>query len=162
MATSCLPLALSWPCIHFLSCPFSFSLITVCSCAVHCSRPFHLARAHALKVSLTSPCLQSCVERFLCHTFSNKPLSRRHQANRPSPGLPLSLPSTEPSRRNPYLPLFNRAKPPDSLSQLNPRALTEAVQLQPPNTGDQPTSNSATLTPPATPQNFKFFNNFLK
>ena len=129
MATSCLSVALSWPCIHFCL-VIPFSLLTVCSCAVEGSRPFHLARAHALKVSLTSPCLSVvCRALFVSHRL-NKPLSRRHQATRPSPGLPLSLPSTAPSRRTLPLPLFNRAKPPDSIfSQVNPRALTEAVHL---------------------------------
>ena len=95
--------------LMFITCPFvamysfyalylSFSLLTVCLCAVRCSRPFHLAGAHALEVRVSSPCLQSCVELFMFHTFSINPLSRRHQAtpavtkppSPPSPDLPLS------------------------------------------------------------------------
>ncbi|KAH9391743.1 hypothetical protein TYRP_022591 [Tyrophagus putrescentiae] len=69
-----------------------------------CSRPFHLAGGHALKVSLTSPCLQSCAEHYLCHTVSINPLSRRHQAT--------PVVTKPPSSLSP----FNRAKPPDFLS----------------------------------------------
>ncbi|KAH9402650.1 hypothetical protein TYRP_016183 [Tyrophagus putrescentiae] len=92
----------------FITCPFRGHVLIFClvsflslfSPSVHALRSV-LGLSISPEHLLLSPCLQSCVERFLCHTFSNKPLSRRHQANRPSPGLPLFLPSTAPSRRTP-------------------------------------------------------------
>ncbi|KAH9401586.1 hypothetical protein TYRP_016983 [Tyrophagus putrescentiae] len=110
------------------------SFVNPDSCHPLCT-PSHMATS-CLSLALSRPCthILSCQLSFSLLTIC--PCAA--QCSRPfhlAGALALKasllfLSSTAPSRRTPSLPLFNRAKPPDStLSQLNPRAPTEAVQL---------------------------------